>query len=95
MTTQLSPFRATALCQPTEDVTGTEQTIAGIFGFLTAGPAGYMASIATIRSTKGSWFPWFALGIVAAPVLFGTQVLVLGIVLSTVQGASSSIQRSR
>jgi hypothetical protein len=95
MTTQLSPFRATALCHPTEDVTGSEQAIAGIFGFLTAGPVGYMASIATIRGTKGSWFPWFALGIVAAPVLFWTQVLVLGIALQTVQSTNSSVQRSR
>lgn len=95
MTKQLSPFRATALCHPTEEVTGSEQAIAGIFGFLTAGPVGYMASIATIRGTKGSWFPWFALGIVAAPVLFWTQVLVLGSVLKTVESAGTAIHRSR
>jgi hypothetical protein len=93
--TQLSPFRSTALCHPTRDVTGTEQAVAGIFGFLTAGPAGYMASIATIRGTKGSWFPWFALGIVAAPVLFWTQVIVLAGVVNTMSNASTSIQRSR
>lgn len=95
MTTQLSPFRATALCHPTKHVTSTEQTIAGIFGFLTAGPVGYLASIATIRSTKGKWIPWYLLGVVAVPTLIFAQILVLGTVIGAVQGVSTSIQRSR
>jgi hypothetical protein len=88
----LSPFRATVFCHPTAHVTGTEQAVAGIFGFLTAGPVGYMASVATIRSTEGKWFPWFALGIVAAPILFWTQVLALGVFLQTADNAARTVQ---
>ena len=42
-------------------VTGFEQGIAATAGLFTAGPAGALASWATIRGVQGKWTPWFIL----------------------------------
>ena len=62
-------------------VTGFEQGIAATAGLFTAGPAGALASWATIRGVQGKWTPWFILGIPASIVLNVVQLMTLGVIL--------------
>jgi len=62
-------------------VTGFEQGIAATAGLLTAGPAGALASWATIRGVQGKWTPWFILGIPASIVLNVVQLMTLGLII--------------
>jgi hypothetical protein len=72
-------------------VTGFEQSIAGMFGLLTAGPLGALASWGAIRGLQGKWAPWAILGIPAAPVLIIVQAFaIMAISPDTYQVPSSS-----
>ena len=62
-------------------VTGFEQGIAATAGLFTAGPAGALASWATIRGVQGKWTPWFILGIPASIVLNLVQLATLGLII--------------
>lgn len=62
-------------------VTGFEQGIAATAGLFTAGPAGALASWATIRGVQGKWTPWFILGIPASIVLNLVQLATLGFIV--------------
>lgn len=62
-------------------VTGFEQGIAATAGLFTAGPAGALASWATIRGVQGKWTPWFILGIPASIVLNLVQLATLGFII--------------
>jgi len=61
-----------------QTATGFEQGIAGLAGFLTAGPLGAAASWATIRGLQGKWAPWTILGFIGAPVCLFIQVFTIG-----------------
>ena len=64
--------------------TGFEQGIAATAGLLTAGPLGALASWGTIRGVQGKWAPWFVLGVPGMIVINVINVVLMGMIASSV-----------
>ena len=62
-------------------VTGTQQTMAAVLGFLTAGPIGSIAGWGMIRAVQGRWMTWFLIGVPAAMVINLFNVIALGLLI--------------
>jgi len=58
-------------------VTGFEQAVAALTGFLVAGPVGSLASWGAIRGLQGKWAPWFILGIPSTVAINVVQLFIL------------------
>lgn len=61
--------------------TVTDQTIAAVLGFLTAGPIGALASWGSIRGFQGRWVPWIFIGVPAAVVINIFNLIALGFLI--------------
>ena len=64
-------------------VTGFEQGIAAVAGFLTAGPIGALASWGTIRGVQGKWTPWFVIGIPLCAIINLVNFLIIGLITAS------------
>ena len=62
-------------------VTGTQQTMAAVLGFLTAGPIGSIAGWGVIRAVQGRWMTWFLIGVPAAMVINVFNLIALGLLI--------------
>ena len=62
-------------------VTGTQQTMAAVLGFLTAGPIGSIAGWGMIRAVQGRWMTWLLIGVPAAMVINVFNLIAMGLLI--------------
>ena len=62
-------------------VTGFEQGIAAVTGFLTSGPIGALASWGIIRGVQGKWTPWFIIGIPLCVIINLINIFLIGLII--------------
>ena len=76
------PLRDNGPVSDTPIVTGTQQSMAAVMGFLTAGPIGSLASWGSIRAVQGRWMLWFLIGVPVAMLINVFNLIALGVLIS-------------
>ena len=82
------PLRNNGPVSDERTVTGAQQSVAAVLGFLTAGPIGSLASWGAIRAVQGRWMFWFVIGVPSAMVINVFNLLALGVLIG---GDESSV----